>query len=669
MSRRPFATSPIKKAPKPNYPENAPPTNTVPSGQTSYVNATKYFSASGGNQLLLDDVDTPLVTATLITTNGKLTVIPNPGVIITNNTSLKVMVIGSVENVNRALNGMYLQPPTSFSSTLTITLRTSDGKNVQANSFTVVISGTAPPPPPQAPINYVAPGTRSTPYETSYTFPANSVSVYDADTANVNVTVNVVNGGRVNINLTSGAVTTGNGSPTVTISGTQAQVNGALAGLVFTPHATFSGIAKIDLTTSDGALTDVDSFTITVDSPQFGPINAVPAGTNVNRNTPLRLRSYPDNTEFRVATAYKPTLETRIKAFNGTIDAVVSAPPSGSGLLSDGFPAKVLVGHWPGWGTQNVKDISMSYNIITLCCMANSGDGLDNGSVTWAYPGWPLALDVQTVRTRGQKVFLTIGGGTHNRFWYTTRQQSTNLLNSIIPFINSLGGVDGIDFWCFDGSTPGTVLGTEAVYIAQQLKATYGANFAIMLSFHNWPAEMKNLVAALNNANCLTMMQCKYTDYAGYKNVGAVLSTYTTISNESSIPGVRHLAGFGYNYDDTVNLTLAEAQREWDSLVTFQPSVRGMSCYTTATDAANYGTFSSNMKNGKLGNASNPGNAAITGQNTKELVVVGNLSQVNSAIAWMNYTPDPAYFGTDSITMTTSDGTLSDVDVMPLNVL
>jgi hypothetical protein len=94
-----------------------------------------------------------------------------------------------------------------------------------------------------------------------------------------------------------------------------------------------------------------------------------------------------------------------------------------------------------------------------------------------------------------------------------------------------------------------------------------------------------------------------------------------------------------------------------------------MSCYTTATDAANYGTFSSNMKNGKLGNASNPGNAAITGQNTKELVVVGNLSQVNSAIAWMNYTPDPAYFGTDSITMTTSDGTLSDVDVMPLNIL
>jgi len=666
MSRRPFSTSPIKP-PRPWFPENAPPTNTVPSGQTGYVSSSKYFTEAGGNRLLLRDVDTPLVTATLTTTNGTLSVVQNPGVIVSHNGTNRVIVVGSVDNINRAMNGMRLDPETGFSGTAVVTLRTSDGHTPISNSFTVAISGVAPPPPPQPPMNYVDPAARSTAYETNYTFPANSISVYDADSPNVTVTL-AVTGGTAAIYTAGGSVLTGNGSPNVTISGTQAQVNTALNSMVFMPTTTFSGVARITMTTSDGSLTDSDVIQIVVRSPALAPTNIVPGPQVTPRNTPIQLRSYPNNTEFRVASAYKPSLETRFKCFNGTLRIEIGGTQGA--LLADGFPAKIVYGYWTYWSTQVITEVTMSMYAIGLLSMRNSGNGLDNGAVSWPTPGWPLALDVQTVRARGQKVLVVIGDDTH-KFYYTTRQQSTNLLNSIREYANALGGIDGIDFQCFDGAPVGTLLGPEAIYIAQQLRAEYGPNFAIVLSFRGWNEPMKNLAIALFNANCLTWLQCLYLDWSGNKNATAVINTTQMIFNDTGITGTKMVLGLSSNYDYANNLTLAECTREWDAAVTATPSLRGVGCFTTETDAMapSYGAFAGTFKNQKFGVAGvAPQGPGITGQDTKEVVAVGNLSQINYAIGWMTYTPDPAYFGSDTITMTTSDGTLSDVDTMPITV-
>jgi hypothetical protein len=667
MARRPFSTSPIKPPPPgPHYPENAPPTNTVPSGQTGYISASKYFSEIAGNQLLARDVDTPLVTATLTTTNGTLTVVPNPGVIVSNNSTARVIVIGSVENINRAMNGMHLDPVTDFSGTAVITLRTSDGLTPISNSFNVAISGVAPPPPPQPPQNYVAPGTRETPYQTAYTFPLNSISVYDADTPNVTATLTATNG---TCTVTAGgAVVTGSGTATVSISGTQAQINAALNTAVFTPATNFSGIAKITLSTSDGALTDSDTFDITVNSPVLGPINRVPGPQTTPRNTSLQLRSYPNNTEFFISAAYKPSLETRIKCLHGTLNFEPS--PAQGALLADGFPEKFVYGYWPHWGTQPILSVGAATYAIGLMSLHNSGNGTDEGSMSWPTPGWPTAVDVQRIRADGQKVLLVIGGNSY-RFYYTTRQQSTNLLNSIREYVNAIGGIDGVDFQCFDSAPDTTDLRGETVYIAQQLRAEYGANFAIVLSFLGWNAPMKALAIALYGADCLTWLQCLYLGWPNYKGAGNVNATNNTLMNESGLTGTRMVLGFSANYDYTNNLTLSECSREWNYVVQQHPSTRGVGCYTTETDAAapSYGAFATTFKNQKFGTAGYaPNLPGYSGQNTKELVFVGNRTQINFLITWMNYTPDPAYFGQDTITMTTSDGTLSDVDEMPITV-
>jgi VCBS repeat-containing protein len=98
------------------------------------------------------------------------------------------------------------------------------------------------------------------------------VSVADVDAGeNVTTTLTVTNG-----TVTVAAGGTQGGTPTaLTISGTVAQVNAALAGLAFTSDADFNGAASIQVSTSDGDATDVDTINVTVD-----PVNDAPVITS-----------------------------------------------------------------------------------------------------------------------------------------------------------------------------------------------------------------------------------------------------------------------------------------------------------------------------------------------------------------------------------------------------
>ena len=73
--------------------------------------------------------------------------------------------------------------------------------------------------------------------------------------------------------MTAGAgVITGNGTATVTIAGTAAQINTALAGLAYTGNLDFNGADTLTVATIDGTATDIDTIAITVN-----PVNDPPA--------------------------------------------------------------------------------------------------------------------------------------------------------------------------------------------------------------------------------------------------------------------------------------------------------------------------------------------------------------------------------------------------------
>ena len=112
-----------------------------------------------------------------------------------------------------------------------------------------------------APINTV-PGPQSVAEDAI--LPIAGVSVADIDSSALTTTLSVAHG---ILNVTAGAGVTGNGSASVTITGTAAQINAALAGLAYTGNLDFNGADTLTVATSDGAAIDTDTIAITVSCP------------------------------------------------------------------------------------------------------------------------------------------------------------------------------------------------------------------------------------------------------------------------------------------------------------------------------------------------------------------------------------------------------------------
>ena len=133
-----------------------------------------------------------------------------------------------------------------------------------------------------APINTV-PGAQTVAEDT--TLPIAGVSVADSDSSALTTTLSRVASGTLNV--TAGAGVTGNGTASVTITGTAAQINAALAGLAYTGNLDFNGADTLTVATSDGTATDTDTIAITVNPVNDAPINTVPGAQSVAEDTIL----------------------------------------------------------------------------------------------------------------------------------------------------------------------------------------------------------------------------------------------------------------------------------------------------------------------------------------------------------------------------------------------
>ncbi|WP_417329980.1 VCBS domain-containing protein [Halomonas cupida] len=151
----------------------------------------------------------------------------------------------------------------------------------------------------EAPVNHL-PGTAPEGDEDT-TIPINGLSISDPDArdpasqagANQHQVVLEVTQGTLNITDAGGATLAGNGSATLTITGSVAQVNAALANLTYQGILNFNGEDTLTMTTNDqgnfgdhpivdqgngipgetaDALTDIDTLTITVNAVNDDPV-------------------------------------------------------------------------------------------------------------------------------------------------------------------------------------------------------------------------------------------------------------------------------------------------------------------------------------------------------------------------------------------------------------
>ena len=117
-----------------------------------------------------------------------------------------------------------------------------------------------------APANTV-PGAQSVNEDS--TLAIGGVSVADVDSATLTTILSVASG---ILTVGAGGVVSNNGTGTVTISGSAAQINASLATLSYLGNLNFNGADTLTVATSDGTLTDADAVAITVNAVNDRPV-------------------------------------------------------------------------------------------------------------------------------------------------------------------------------------------------------------------------------------------------------------------------------------------------------------------------------------------------------------------------------------------------------------
>ncbi|GKS64187.1 hypothetical protein YTPLAS72_14910 [Nitrospira sp.] len=194
-----------------------------------------YTGGSGGSNLV-------------ITLNSNAT--PTAGTALVNNITY--------ENTDTAA-------PTTGARTVWYVLTDGDGGTSTNYDTTVTVSGAN-----DAPVNTV-PGAQSVNEDTPLALSGISVNDVDGNLSTVQLSVDF---GRLTVSLSGSATITAgaNNGPTLTLSGTQADINATLASLVYQGPANYSGSATLTVLSTDAnSATDSDTVAITVT-----PVNDAP---------------------------------------------------------------------------------------------------------------------------------------------------------------------------------------------------------------------------------------------------------------------------------------------------------------------------------------------------------------------------------------------------------
>jgi Kelch motif len=225
------------------------PVITAPS--TTSVNEGATLTFSGGSLSFTDSqANGTSDSVTLTASDGQITLGSTTGVTVSSgsNGTSSMTVTGTVTNLNAALNGLVYAPNAGFGGTDSLAIVVKDAPENVTVSAGVTISVIALPP------HLSAPPSESLNENGKLTFPTGSISLTDVNATGSSDSLTLsVSSGTITLGSVSGlSFTAGsNGSSSMTVKGTLANLTAALNGLVYSPTTGFSGHDSLKVSLSD----------------------------------------------------------------------------------------------------------------------------------------------------------------------------------------------------------------------------------------------------------------------------------------------------------------------------------------------------------------------------------------------------------------------------------
>jgi hypothetical protein len=226
----------------------------------------------------------------------------------------------------------------------------------------------------QAPVHYL-PASASVNQDTALVFSgANAIRISDVDaqTSSLQVKLTASNG-TLTLSATQGLTVAGNGTAAVTITGSLADINAALAGseghnaLTFNPTANYKGGASLRIVTTDlGTGKTADSSTpITVIAVNHAPTISISGTPTVSEGSSV---TFSSTANAIVIADQDIDASTYVNVVNGNFES----PNIGTGYYADQYH-----GAAPGWNLQSVY-LTNGNTVVNSSGLAGNDAGIGN---------------------------------------------------------------------------------------------------------------------------------------------------------------------------------------------------------------------------------------------------------------------------------------------------
>ena len=488
-----------------------------------------------------------------------------------------VTLTGTAAAINTALAGASYTGNLNFHGTDTLSVTTTDGGGHSSGAHTaaITVAGTAVITETVA----AASGNENTAIPLS-------VSVSDTNTGDTLTTVLTVTNGTLSVPGGSG-----NGTGTVTLTGTAAAINTALAGASYTGNLNFHGTDTLSVTTTDGGGHSSGAHTAALTVADTAVVSeSVPPALSGNENTAISLAG--------VSVADTPntgdTLTTVLTVTNGTLSV-----PGGSG---NGTGTVTLTGTAAAINTA-LAGASYTGNLNfhgtdTLSVTTTDGGGHSSGAHTAAITVADTAVVSESVPpalSGNENTAISLAG--------VSVADTPNTGDTLTTVLTVSNGTLSVPGGSGNGTGTVTLTGTAAAINTALAGASYTGN----LNFHGTDT-----------------LSVTTTDGGGHSS-GAQTAAIT-------------VAGTA-----VITETVAAASGNENTAIPLSVSVSDSEHGRHADDGAD----------GTNGTLSVPGGS---GNGTGTVTLTGTAAAINTALAGASYTGNLNFHGTDTLSVTTTDG-------------
>jgi chitinase len=309
------------------------------------------------------------------------------------------------------------------------------------------------------------------------------------------------------------------------------------------------------------------------------------------------------------------------------VSATTAASSGGGGGTggSGGLPAHVLMGYWQdftnGATPLTLADVPASYNLVAVAFGAATGTpgqvsfSLDStlASDLGGYSQQQFINDIATLKARGQKVILSVGGA-DGAISVDNAASASAFASSVYSLIQQYG-FNGVDVDLENGVDP-----TYMASALEQLESDVGSGLIITLApqtvdtqstgddYFQLALDIKSILTMINTQyyNSGTMNGCDGNVYAeGTENFITALACTELEGGLSpsqvgvGLPASTSAAGSGYTAPSVVNAALdcLATRSNCGSFVPAQawPGIRGAMTWSINWDAANGYNFANTV--------------------------------------------------------------------------